>query len=385
MRPPASVLFAAALLGGCRPEAPAFQPPPPPQVTVASPQRLPVPDELLVTGTTRARERVELRPRVQGFVDQRLVEGGRRVDAGALLFRIDPRPFQLLVDQRQAELHAATAAQKLAAAVLERTRGAVQQRAAAKVELERTEAEQAAAAARVALAEAALQSAELDLSFTDVKAPRAGRLSVEVARPGQLVDPQTVLGTLVDDTQVYATMILTERQYAELQGVETTVFADGNGEAGIAVGMAVGDEQGYPHQGHLDRRDNRVDPATGTIALEAVFDNRGGQLLPGMFARLRVVLARPEQWTVPAPAVGNDPQGSFVLVVGADDVVQRRAVQPGGLVAGRRGIEQGLDGSERVVVNGIQRARPGAKVQPQQADQQQPEAQPQQPGAGQGR
>lgn len=383
-RPVAGVTAAFAFLSACHPGAPAFQPPPPAPVTVASPLRQNVADVLEATGTTRGLETVQLRPRVQGFVQERLVEGGRRVDQGQLLFRIDARPFELMQQQRTAEVGAATAQLQLSEAVLARTKAAVEQDAAAKVELDRAQAELAANKAKLELAQAMLKNAELDVGFSKITAPRPGRLSVDVARPGQLVDQGTVLGTLVDDAKIFATWHLAERDYARLQQLTKDTFADGEGDAGIDVQMAVGDETGYPHHGHLDRRDNRVDADTGTITLEAVFDNQDGALLAGMFARVRIELRQRQLWTVPVTAVGHDPQGAFVLVVDADDMVQRHGIELGGSSGDRRGVTKGLDGTEKVVINGLQRARPGTKVAPQAAKPA-PDAAPAAPGKAEGR
>ena len=362
--PVASTLLLLSL-AACGPKAPPFVPPPPPLVTVELPVARDLPVRIEASGSLRAVETVQLRPRVQGFILARPVEGGRRVARNDLLFRIDPRPFELLLQQRRAELKSAEAQLRLDEATLGRTQAAVAQDAAAKTQLDRAEADRAASAARVELQQAMVQSAELDLDYTYVRAPKDGRLSALVAQPGQLVDPTTVLATFVDDARVYATVHLTERQLAQLLAVKSGLWPDGDQGLGLPVALAVGAATEFVFHGNLDRRDNAVDPETGTIAVEAVFANQDGALLPGMFARVRLDLGQRRLLTVPDVAVGSDPQGRFVLVVGGDGTVERRSVTWAGSVDDFAGIERGLQGDEQVVVNGTQRARPGTVVEPQ--------------------
>jgi multidrug efflux system membrane fusion protein len=357
----------AVLLAGCAQEAPVFAPPPPPEVTVAKPVQRTVPVTLDATGSTRSAKTVEIRPRVQGFLHERHVDGGQQVEAGALLFTIDPRPFEIRVRQREAELAAAKAQAKLAEVTLDRTTQAVERNAAPKIQLDRASAEQIDANARVELAEATLAAAKLDLEFTRVTAPMSGRLGVRIADPGDLVGENSLLTTLVDDRTVYATYTIDERQLVLLRKLLGERPKGQNGEPELEVRMGVGDERDYGHVGRFHHTDNAVDPTTGTIVVEAIFDNADGRLLPGLFVRTRCVLREELTWTVPEIAIANDPQGRYVLVVGADGKVERRPVVIGGLLGGHRSILEGLTGTEAIVVNGLQRARPGTVVVPKEA------------------
>jgi multidrug efflux pump subunit AcrA (membrane-fusion protein) len=328
----------------CKPKPAAFAPPPPPEVEVAHPSVQTVPDTMEFTGTTRAKETVEIRARVRGFIETKHVREGQRVKAGEVLYTIDPRPFQAVVRQGEAEVAAADAALKLAETTLDRTRETVARNAAAKIELDRAQAERDSADARLALAKARLDTAKLDLEWTQVKSP--------------------------NDSQVYATYFISERDVLNLRKANQNRRPGEDGRKLLPVRMALANDTGFPHQGIFAWADSGVNPETGTIKIEAVFDNPDGTILPGLFVRIQAIYDDKQAVTVPDVAVQRDQMGAFVMVVGKENKVERRNVTTGPIVNRSRIIEPGPDGApsltseEWVIVNGIQRARPGAGVKP---------------------
>jgi RND family efflux transporter MFP subunit len=388
----AILAFTLAALAACKPKGQPPAPPPPPEVTVASPIAQTVPLTLDFTGTIRGIEAVEVRARVRGFIEKKHVVDGAPVKVGDLLFSIDPRPFQATVKQAEAEVAVRKASQQLAETTLERTREAVNRNAAAKLELDRAVAERDSSAAQVTLAEAVLTQASLDLEFTQVKAPIAGRLSIQTVELGQLVgaNDATLLATIINDRQVLATYFIPERQVLELRRANQNRRPGEDGRANVPVALALANEQGYPHEGWYKWGDNTVDTATGTLKIEAVFDNQAGTILPGSFVRIRSIVGEQQALLVPDIAVLRDSTGSYVMLVDSSNKVQRRDVRTGdtlrvtenNITTPMRKILPQLGDDEqprtndkgeplfnvslddRIVVNGLQRARPGAEVKP---------------------
>jgi multidrug efflux system membrane fusion protein len=227
------------------------------------------------------------------------------------------------------------------------------QRAISQEELEQRVSDVTVADAKLASVSAALDSAALDLSFTHVTAPIAGRVSRAVVTVGNLVEPATVLTTLVSVSPVYAYFDIDEQTYLK--------HVSAGGSSDVNVGLI--DEDGYPHRAKLDFVDNRVDANHGTIRARAVLDNADGRLTPGLFARIRLV--SPQQFTaafVDDRAVGTDLGRKFVFVVDSTNVVRYRPVETGRLIDGLRVVSSGLDANDVVIVNGLQRVRPGVTV-----------------------
>lgn len=384
------LLAASLLLGGCRPEQNAYVPPPPPEVTVARPVERTVPELLELTGMTRADQAVEVRARVRGFLDKKHVESGRRVKAGELLFTIDPREYEARVRQAEADLEAKAAALRLAEVTKERMTQAVSSNAASQLELDRATAERDAAAAQVALAEAAVQSAQLDLEFTQIRAPIDGRLGFTPIDAGQLVGSgeATLLATIVNDARIFATYQIDERTLLRLRRENANRRPGEDGRDNLVVRLGTANDTGFPFEGRYWSSDNIVDQSTGTIKVEAVFDNPDGALIPGLFVRLQSPLGEKPAVLVPDVAVQRDQTGAFVLVVDDQDTVQRINVDTGPVfermrpVTVREGatlptkegeakapLSSTLSSQSWVIVNGLQRARPGAKVRPIGRDQ----------------
>jgi membrane fusion protein (multidrug efflux system) len=222
----------------------------------------------------------------------------------------------------------------------------------------------------VARARADLTAAKLDLSYTRIYAPISGRIDRNRVDAGNLVGSgeASVLAKIVCEQPIYAYFDVSERDLLEYSELLRRGSAPGPDGDQIQVGLGLINEAGYPHEGTLDYSSNRVDPSTGTIELRAVFPNTDGTIIPGLFVRLRVPFSHGEALLVPDEAVLADQGGRYVLVVDDSDVVQLTRVQPGAVVDGMRVIESGLTPAARVVVNGLQRARPGSTVKPTLTD-----------------
>lgn len=353
-------------LAGCKRKTNVYAPPPPPEVTVSTPIERIVPDTIEFTGRTRGIDAVEVRARVKGFLQKKHVDGGQRVKAGDLLFTIDPREYEAIVRQAQAELESAKSTLALAELKLERVKDAFGSQAAAQFELDQATAERDQQKAAVGVSEAKLAQSKLDLEFTQVKAPVGGRLSIVTIDEGQLVGASepTLLATVINDSKLYATYDMDERQLLAVRTDAQNKRPGEDGRPNLVVKMALADEVGFPHIGSFDKADNTVDPQTGTIRIEAVFDNPDGALLPGLFVRLQSVMGERKAMLVPDVCVQMDPNGRFVLVVNNENVVERRNVTVGPVIDHMRRIDDGLEAGARVVVNGLQRARPGTTVTP---------------------
>ncbi len=344
---------------GCSSGGAQTAPPQPqaPQVTAAKVLFNEVRDWAEFTGRLEPVDSVQVRPRVGGYVEAVGFVEGSDVKQGDLLFQIDPRPFKAEVDRLRAERQRAAAELELARSYADRAQRLLDKHAASQEEFEQLAADAAVAEAKLASFSAALDAAELDLSFTRVTAPIAGRVSRAIVTEGNLVEPSTVLTTLVSMSPVYAYFDVDEQTYLKNVGPEA--------KADVYVGLI--DEEGYPHRASLDFVDNRVDANHGTIRARAVLDNASGRFTPGLFARVRLV--SPRQFSaafVDDRAVGTDLGRKFVFVVDADNVIQYRAVETGRLIDGLRVVTTGLEQGDVVVVNGLQRVRPGVTVAPTQ-------------------
>ncbi|MFM9958981.1 MAG: efflux RND transporter periplasmic adaptor subunit [Phycisphaerales bacterium] len=364
------VVGGAALTGvlsGCERKQNAYVAPPPPEVTVASPQQRDVPDLFETTGTLRAVERVEVRARVRGFVSEKLVKGGDRVKKGDVLFVIDPRPFEATAKQAAADVAAKEAALKLAEVTLARVAEAVQAAAVSKLELDKAQADRDGAVAQLELSKAALTSAKLNVEYTRVTAPMNGRVGIKTPDPGQLVAETDLLTELSNAEQVYASYTMDEVTLRRLreQNANRRPGEDGRGDLIVKIGYP--GREDYPYEGRFARADAGVDASTGTIAIEAIFENPKEALLPGMFVRVAGVLGSKNVTLVPDVAVQQDQAGRYVYVVGADNKVERRNISVGGRVERLREVSSGLEVTDRVVVNGIQRCRPGSEVRAAEA------------------
>jgi membrane fusion protein, multidrug efflux system len=330
--------------------------PPAPQVTTAEVAVRELNAWADFTGRLEAVESVEIRPRVGGYVESaHFVEGGR-VAAGDLLYQIDARPFKSEVDRLTAERERGLAELKLAQSYRDRAERLLARNASSQEEFEQVAADATVAAAQLAAVTAALDAAKLNLSFTRVTAPISGRVSRAIVTAGNLVDASVVLTTVVADEAVYAYFDVDEQTY--LEHVQRSGAAE---DSIVQVGLI--NEQGYPHVARLDFVDNQVDPNHGTIRARAVLDNRAGLFTPGLFARMKLVSpSRYSAALVDDRAIGTDLGKRFVFVIDEQGVVQYRSVETGRAVEGLRVVTNGLAAGDVVVVNGLQRVRPGVAV-----------------------
>ncbi|HTV24427.1 MAG TPA: efflux RND transporter periplasmic adaptor subunit [Polyangiaceae bacterium] len=352
----------ALLLAGCR-DAEATAPPaaPPPEVSVATVISEPLHDWEEFTGRLEERHRVEVRPRVAGYIDTVHFEDGARVKRGQLLFEIDPRPFQAEVERWSGEVERASSQHALARLNHERGQRLLASQVIATEAADQLAADEASARGALKSSSASLRQARLEREFTEVRAPIDGRVSRALIRPGNLVSSQSVLTTLVSEGPLLAYFDADERTFLRLQDAQRAAqTADAP-----RVLLALANETGHPHEGRLDFIDNGVDPQTGLITLRALFDNADGKLTPGLFARLELVLPETlEAVLIEDRAVGTDLGKKFVLVLGPEDTLEYREVSLGAAIGGLRRVEQGLKPGDSIVVNGLFRARPGMKVTP---------------------
>jgi RND family efflux transporter MFP subunit len=355
------LLLVPLVLPGCSTEAP--PPPPPAEVFVASPKVEKVRDWAEYTGRFAAVDAVEVRARVSGYLEKVHFSDGQRVEAGDLLFTIDPRPLQAVVAQRRASLQRAEADATLAAANARRVEKLRSSGSISVDQYEQRQIELLSAQAAVVEAKAALQQAELDLQFTEVRAPVAGRVSRTRITPGNLVstgNDATLLTTLVTDDPLYFYFTLSEADAQRL--LRSRIFSDG-AEADRKVTLKLSDENVFSHEGLLDFIDNQIDPQSGTLELRARVRNEAKRFLPGQFGRVRLALSDwYEALLVPESALGFDQDSPYLLVVDANGKVQQRPVQLGSQHGKYRVVAKGVSRDDRVIVNGLQRARPGASV-----------------------
>jgi RND family efflux transporter MFP subunit len=352
------------LLQGCKSEAQNQAQAPLPQVSVAEAIEREVQQWDEFTGRLEAVEAVEVRPRVTGYIESVNFTEGSIVKKGDLLFVIDPRPYRAELARAEAELARAIARAELAASDVERSEKLLDAKAVSREEYDQRINALRESQANVEAARAAVTAAKLDLEFTRVTSPIDGRVSRAVVTAGNLVTggttQATLLTTVVSIDPIYVTFEGDEQVY--LKYSELARRGARPGEAN-PVQIALANEQGFPHQGVVTFVDNQVDPRTGTIRVRAALENKDGYLTPGLFARVRLQGRSSHRAVlVDDRAVGTDQSQKFVYVVDDENKVSYRSVKLGRLNNGLRIIEEGLQPGENVIVNGLQRVRPGVTV-----------------------
>ncbi len=363
----AAAAAAAMLLAS--PGAPAQGGGPPP-VSVATPLQGPVTDYDEFTGRFEAAEQVAVQARVSGYLKSVHFTDGQRVAAGDLLYIIDPRPFEAAVARAQAILDRAESQVTLADLELARAERLLATNAMAREEVDSRRAARRVSAADADAARANLRAAALDLEFTRVTAPVAGRVSATRVDVGNLVvggaGSATTLTTIVSRSPIFLVFDVSESEYLRYSRLSAAGPEPDMHGVTRPVHARLLDESGWPREGTLNFVDNRFDPGSGTIRMRATFDNPDGLLVPGLFARLRIA-ASPEYQAllVPDRAIFSDQAAKLVMVVDGEGVVRPRPVVLGPLSGALRVIREGLSGSERIIVDGLLRARPGSKVTPE--------------------
>jgi membrane fusion protein, multidrug efflux system len=365
----AAVVFALAILvqlAGCtRGETAmpvATQAPPAVSVATVVSRQMSNFDEF--TGRFEAEERVEIRPRVTGYISSVNFVQGREVTKGEVLFVIDPRPYEATLKQAQAQLAQARSQLTLATSEQDRANKLLGAHAISREELESRDAALTQANANVAGAQAAVDTAALDLSFTRVTAPITGVVSrAEITAGNFVTSGQTLLTTLVSVDPIYVSFQGDEQGFLNFMN-----YARKGGEADVTHPVFVGlaNEVGYPHQGTIAFVDNEIDPATGTVRARGKLENHDRQFTPGMFARVKVTGAKTfAALLINESAVGTDQGLKYVLRVGNDNTIEYRQVKLGPVVDGLRVVREGLNVGDTIVVNGLQHVRPGMTITPQ--------------------
>jgi multidrug efflux system membrane fusion protein len=376
LRPPCGptslIVLLAVSLSGCgdKPPPPAAAGPPP--VTVAQPTKRTVTDWDEFTGRFEAVEEVQVRARVGGFVTSVEFRDGAFVNTGDLLYVIDSRPFEAVAEQADGQLSDARAKAELGKRELDRALTLNQTQAVAdSVVDQRRQALQAANAA-ILQAEGALKAAKLNIEFTHVVAPIGGRVSRHLVSVGNLVQgsdgASTLLTSIVSLDPIYIYFDMDEATYLKNNRLYFEGKRPSSRDTPNPVQVTLSGETKPSHDGKVDFLDNRLDPGTGTLRSRAVIPNKDYSILPGQFGRVRLIGSAPyEALLLPDSAVATDQARKIVFVVKADDTVEARPVVLGPLDDGLRVIREGLKPDDRVIVDGLQRARVGAKVSPHAA------------------
>lgn len=372
-------LAAAALVvvaaGGCSKgdESNAYAPPPPPEVVIAHPEEREVVSYLAYTGTIEASEKVELRARVQGFLNEIKFSPGQRVKKDDLLFVIDKREYQAQLAQIKAMTESSKAKLDLAETTLERVKDAFKQGGASDLEVREQQAARDEAQAALDLSKAKLEQAQLDLDYCEVRSPIDGRVGRNLVDVGNLVGrgESTLLAEVVEISPAYVSLDVNESDVLKVRRMR-----QGNGEADklepgqIAPGvwrpseLALADDSDYAIKGRVDYVAPQMDTQTGTLKVRTEYANTSEELLPGLFARVRFPMSSAKALLVPDAALLSDQQGRYAMVVNEKDEVEVRRVEIGALEGSNRVVTSGLTPADRVIVLGVLKARPGSKVTP---------------------
>jgi membrane fusion protein (multidrug efflux system) len=410
----ASPLISILLSAGCS-EVNRYVEPPPPEVTVIRPVRRQVTDYLEATGTAQPVISVDIRARVRGFLKEQHFREGSAVKKEQLLLVIDEEPFRLALDQARLRLAQAEASLRkarqskarevgraqlaldmsqlnLARIIEARQRALTARNVGAREELDQAEATRKkneaqveatrarlnqmeadyeadilAAEAVAGSARMAVRNAEIELGYCRMYAPMDGRISRINYHVGNLVgDGQSsLLATVVQIDPIYAYTSVSEVDLIRYRHLIGEASRSGQGEPAMPMELGLAGERGHPHRGRADYQDPAADPGTGTVKLRGIFPNPDGAILPGFFVRVRIPAGRPhDALLVPERALGNDQSGPFLLVVGRDDAVEYRSVRAGPRLDEMRVVEWGVGPEDRVVVEGLLRARPRLRVNP---------------------
>lgn len=360
-----SVVFLAAC--GCGRKG-SFTQPPPPEVTVAHPYQKEIVETVEFTGTTQATARVDLRAQVGGILEKIGFEDGANVKEGDLLFVIEKAPYEAKVELAKAGVERSQATLKKAELAIARAKKLFEQNAAPESDLENAQAQRDTALADVSASKAELRNAELQLGYTEIRAPITGRISRHLVDRGNLIQAQTTqLATIESIAPIHAFFYVSERELLRfMELLRTNVLPDPEKQPPpLFLGLV--NEKGYPHKGFLDYRQFGVDPGTGTILRRGSFENEDKALIPGLFVRIQAPLGKPQpRLLIEERAIGTDQRGEYVLTVDEKNIVQYRLVELGPSYDGMRVVKSGIAATDRIIINGLQRARPEAPVTPKE-------------------
>ena len=369
----AALFLLVPALAACGQSQPPGGAPPPPTVTVAKPTARGVVDQDEYVGRFVAVDSVEIRARVSGYLEKVQFRDGQMVKLGDPLFTIDKRPFQNTLAQARANLQQAKANLAFAESDLERAKQLTLDRTMTQQTFDQRTQAFRAAQASVAANEAAVRQAELDLEFTELRAPVAGRIGDRKVSPGNVVaggsiPTTTLLATIVSLDPIRFEFTFDEASYLRYERLSGSGKDVTGREGGVNVALKLLDEKDYGHHGYMDFVDNVIDKSSGTIRGRAVFSNPDAVLTPGMFGRIRVPGSPMYQaLLVPDAAIGTEQARKFVLVVGTDNKAVPKYLTLGPVVENNlRVIKDGLKADDRVIVNGLMRVRPGQAVTPQE-------------------
>ena len=363
----AATIFLCCLscFAGCKKEKP--QPPPPPRVSVTQPLQRKVTYYLELTGTTQAINTVQLVARVSGYLDKVFFLDGQMVKKGQPLFLIQQDSYLDSLRQAEGQVLMQKAQLRYAQSQLTRYSNLIPAKAAAQSDVDNWRYQRDSAEANLKTAEANEASARLNLGYTRVAAPFDGRIDRRLQDPGNLVGSSSSNTNIAQMSQIdpiYVYFNISDTDLARLmKGTNWTPGTSNAGNWPVFAGLT--GEDGYPHSGRLDFASISVSSTTGTLLMRGVFPNAAGKILPGLYARVRVPVETRMAMLVPATSVGSDQQGSYVLAVNAQDVVERRNVKTGPLEESLRVVEEGLAGNERIIASALLKARPGSRVAPE--------------------
>lgn len=358
------------LLTACK-EKNTYVPPPPATVTVAKPEQKSVEDYLAFTGNAQAIYTVQLRARVEGYLAAVHFQDGADVKKGDLLFTIQPDQYQAQLQQAEAQVMTQKAALDHAEKEFARYSKLFDQKAAPATDVDRWRYERDSAKAGLTDALAQVDLAKLNLSYTRVTAPFNGRMGRRLKDPGNLVGAgeETVLAEINQIDPIYIYFTINEIDLLQVKKLRQQSGAADYRVAPVPAFVGLANEDGYPHEGRLDFAAISIDSSTGTLLLRAILPNQDRLMVPGMFARVRIPVAKQASaLLVPEVAIGTDQLGRYVLIVNDKNIVERRNIEPGQLDGTMRVIDKGLNRDERVIVNGLLRAIPGREVNPKTED-----------------
>jgi membrane fusion protein, multidrug efflux system len=363
-----ALMLISTVLVSCG-RGPTVSDPAPPAVTVSLPLQKSITEWDEYTGRFTALETVEVRARVSGFIDSIHFQEGQLVKKGDLLFVIDQRPYQIAVELAKADIERAQAKLDIATQDVQRATPLLNSQALTEREFDTRRSIQRDAAGQLNSGKATLKQAELNLEWSEVRAPITGRISNKRVDAGNLITGgptgATLLTVIVSVDPIHFEFDGSEADFLRYLRLAAVGARPSSRDVQNPVSVRLADESDYAHHGRMDFVDNAVNAKTGTIRGRAVFENKNGLLTPGFFGRLRLFGGEHDALLIPDAAVASDQSRKIVFIVGADGVVGTKLVELGPIVDGLRVIRSGLAPTDRIIVDGLQRARPGQKVKPE--------------------